>query len=166
MYEPDKVKDTLENTLSAFIKASLVDLQKAFDAPDVTLNQKEWHEPYHSEMYPCEVCWGGSVMIGALNMPRSYNYLKGKYNNFNKNILRKLTALDSLRLSYVGMALKIFYIPGEIRRSKNLYTIGKYIENNLDLTQYTGTELNDPKEFNKFITTMTVISDTLEKEGL
>lgn len=102
-----KTKSVLPDKLSELLMVALKDLEKAEESPKHQINMRTWHGG-STEHEECEVCLAGSVMAFTLNTPHNEPSYPGL---FSINTMRKLLALNHLRVGNVAAALEAINEP-------------------------------------------------------
>lgn len=97
------MKDNLPNKLSDLIEVALEDLEKVEKDKRYTVDMQFWHTPTDN-FTGCSVCLAGAVIAKSLNVPIQE---LSSLDKFKISIRRKLVALDQVRDSKVGNAIRI-----------------------------------------------------------
>jgi hypothetical protein len=98
---PDKPSDLLE--------VALRDLEAVEQDPKYRVRMDVWHEPAKHINDPCQVCLAGAVMAKSLETSNLVRRWPCDFSD--KDTLRKLRALDDMRVGAVSEALERLDLP-------------------------------------------------------
>lgn len=93
---------SLLNKLSQLLKLAVQDCRRVEKDPGVVFDMGIWHSPTIGNK--CEVCMAGAVMDQSLKISRTEE--KSPFDFVQKDISRKLSAINSMRSGYLTSAAK------------------------------------------------------------